>query len=108
VLALTSLLVLVGATFLAWAGAVAARSSAASAADLAALAAAAAASGGSAPACSAAAEVAERSGASLEDCRVTGDVVDVVVSVPVRWPADAGPARARSRAGPASSGASEP
>lgn len=101
VLALAAVLALMGA-LAATVGAVAvARHRAAAVADLAALAAADRALEGVERACAAAGRAAAAGAATLETCRLTGDVADVVVAVrpPGRlgvW----GVARSHSRAGP--------
>lgn len=91
-----------GATVLVGAAAVA-RHRAESAADLAALAAARSAVIGDPAACAVAARVAGRNGARITGCRVlTGAVVEVTVSVPVRLGGlGRREAIARARAGPA-------
>lgn len=78
-----------------------ARQRAASVADMAALAAASVALAGPAVACARAGKLALDSGATVSDCRLVGEVADVVAQVrpagPLgRW----GVASARSRAGP--------
>ena len=73
------------------------RHRAAAAADLAALAGAAHALDGSA--CTTAATVARRNGATVQECRLDGEDVDVTVSVTSDW----GVTRARARAGPGTS-----
>jgi secretion/DNA translocation related TadE-like protein len=101
VLALAGLLAVVGA-LAATVGAVAvARHRAASAADLAALAAADRALQGPVVACQAAARAASAASATLERCRLTGEVADVAVSVrPPGALGSWGMARSHSRAGP--------
>jgi len=104
VLAMAALLALV-AVLLSALGAVAVtRHRAASTADLAALAAADVAVRGADVACAAAARAAVRGAAELQDCRVDGDVVEVVV---VQRPGGVlgrlGAARAVARAGPGGS-----
>ncbi|CAM3214279.1 flp pilus-assembly TadE/G-like family protein [Prescottella defluvii] len=83
-------------------GAVAARHRAQAVADLAALAAASALSGGDESSCIAATSIADRMGATVARCAVSG--WDVVVEAQVRVGSVsfvAGPARAVARAGPA-------
>jgi secretion/DNA translocation related TadE-like protein len=82
-----------------------ARHRAASVADLSALAAASSVHLGSAPACEAARKIAHRSSAQLLECRLVGDVVEVVTSVrPPGRLGELGAATARARAGPAVTG----
>lgn len=106
VMVVAALVVLAG-TVLALLGAVAvARHRAAGVADLAALAAAASAHLGQQEACGSADRVASAAGASLQDCRLTGDVA--VVTAQVRPPGrlgELGAASATARAGPLEPGA---
>lgn len=74
---------------------------AARAADLAALAAAGGQAGGGAGGCSAGQQVAQRNGARVLECVTEGAAVTVLVEVDSGLPQAFGPARARSRAGPA-------
>lgn len=95
-----ALLLVIGAALGVVAALVVGHRSAQAAADLASLAGAAALARGE-TACEAAAELAEANGASLQECRVTGD--DVVVLVRVsgpRWLGQRGDLEARARAGP--------
>lgn len=93
---LTGVLCLVFGAALAMGQAVLARHRAGGAADLAALAAADHAMDGPAAACARAARTAAAQSARLVRCAVTGETADVTVAV--------GPARVRSRAGPAAPG----
>jgi secretion/DNA translocation related TadE-like protein len=107
VVVLLALLLAVGSTGLGVASAVLARQRAAAAADLAALAAATAAGRGQPAPCGEAGRVAERNGAVVTTCRISGAVADVAVRLPVRGPlafrlaahgyARAGPAEAPGR-----------
>lgn len=102
VLALSLVLALLGATAASVGGIAVARARAASAADLSALAAAGAALDGQGPACGRASRVAQRVGARLAQCRVVGDVAEVVAEVRPPGPLGRlGSAAARARAGPA-------
>lgn len=93
-LAVSSLVAVLGAVAVA-------RHRAASAADLSALAAAAHALEGTGPACRAAAHIAQRQGARVRACWVEGLAVVVEVSVRPSGPLGShGEARAISRAGP--------
>lgn len=96
-LGLVAVLLAVFAAVLLMDQAVTTRHRAGAAADLAALAAADHALDGERTACALAARVASAQGAVLRTCSLTGEVSDVTASV--------GRARARSRAGPAASGA---
>ncbi|MBK5305507.1 MAG: helicase [Frankiaceae bacterium] len=101
VLALTFAVAVVAALSAAVGAAAVARHRAASAADLAALAAADRALAGAAVACAAAARATAAVGAELSECRVSGDVADVVASVrPSGALGSWGVARSHSRAGP--------
>jgi secretion/DNA translocation related TadE-like protein len=107
VLAAATVLLLVGMVLTSLAAVGVARHRAGSVADLSALAAAASAHLGSGPACAAAQDVAARSAARLVECRVVGDVADVVAGVrPPGRLGELGEATARARAGPASGAAS--
>lgn len=89
--------------------AVVARHRAAAAADLAALAAAQRQLAAAGAPCAAATEIATAMDAEVVRCELTGDVVDVVVTVDLRigsW--SAGRAEAQARAGPIDGPASEP
>lgn len=102
VLSLAAVLALLGAVAAALGAVAVARHRAASAADLAALAAADRALDGVGPACAAAARASRAVSATLDSCRIVGDVAEVVVSVrPPGRLGDLGVARARARAGPA-------
>jgi secretion/DNA translocation related TadE-like protein len=82
-----------------------ARHRAASAADLAALAAADRALSGQATACAAAGRVAHAAGAVLRECRLTGDVAQVLATFRPAGPLGRlGVARALARAGPGARG----
>jgi secretion/DNA translocation related TadE-like protein len=101
VLALSTVLVMVGMLLAALAAVGVARHRAASAADLAALAAADRALVGERAACAAAARAARAVGADLEACRLTGDIADVVAVVqPPGAIGRLGAARGVARAGP--------
>jgi secretion/DNA translocation related TadE-like protein len=105
VLTAASGLLLVGMLLASLAAVGVARHRAASVADLSALAAAASAPLGSDAACEAARDVAERSAARLLECRLVGDVAEVVASVrPPGRLGELGSATARARAGPAETG----
>ena len=104
VLAAASVLLLVGMLLASLAAVGVARHRAASVADLSALAAASSAHLGNAAACAVAADVADRSSARLLECRLRGDVVEVVASVrPPGRLGELGSATARARAGPGGS-----
>jgi secretion/DNA translocation related TadE-like protein len=105
VLALSTVVVLIGAV-LASLGAVAvARHRAASVADLAALAAASRVLDGPGPACDAARSVAASSGGTLTECRLAGAIAEVTAQVrPPGRLGHLGSATARARAGPAGDG----
>lgn len=102
VLALCSLLALVGAVLVALGAVAVARHRAGAAADSAALAAAARALGGEQQACASAAAVVRASGATLLSCALHGDAAEVTVEVrPPGRLGQLGAAHARARAGPA-------
>lgn len=101
VLAMASVLVLIGAVTTSLAAVAVARQRAASAADLSALAAAQVSLSGQATACARAAVVAERAAAHVTSCRLDDDVATVVATVRPPGPLGRlGTARARARAGP--------
>jgi len=105
VLALSTVVALLGMV-LATLGAVGvARHRAASVADLAALAAASRALDGPGPACEAAQQVATSAGGILTGCRLVGAVADVTAEVrPAGRVGSLGTATARARAGPTGGG----
>jgi secretion/DNA translocation related TadE-like protein len=104
VLAMASVLVLVGAVTASLAAVAVARQRAASVADLAALAAAQESLSGPAAACALASRVAERAAARVASCRLDGDVATVVAQVRPPGPLGRlGVATISARAGPASS-----
>jgi secretion/DNA translocation related TadE-like protein len=106
VLALSGVLVVLGAACLLVGAAVVARHRAGTAADMAALAGAGRAAVGDPAACATAAAVARADGAALDACELgVGGVVAVRVRVPVRLgPFGSVPALGRARAGPAPPG----
>jgi secretion/DNA translocation related TadE-like protein len=102
VLAVAGLLALTGAVTAATAAVGVARQRAAAVADLAALAGAQHALDGRTAACRGAARVAADGAASLQSCRVDGDVVEVVAVVRPPGPLGRlGASTGRARAGPA-------
>jgi secretion/DNA translocation related TadE-like protein len=106
VVSLLSVLLLVGGAALVLAGALVQHARAVTAADLAALAAASviqSPASGAGPPCAVAAAVAASNGGRLATCTVTGEVVDVSVTVAFRAPVAArATATASARAGPIS------
>ena len=101
VLALSTVVVLVGAVLATLGSVGVARHRAASVADLAALAAASRALQGPGPACEAARQVATSADATLTDCRLVGAVADVTAEIrPPGRVGNFGTATARARAGP--------
>lgn len=105
VLALASVLALVGALSSTLAAVAVARQRAAAVADLAALAAAGRALDGPAAACDRAAALARRNGGRLTSCRLDGEQAEVVAEVqPAGVLGELGAASVRARAGPVGSG----
>jgi secretion/DNA translocation related TadE-like protein len=103
VLALAGVLALIGGLAASLAAVAVARHRAAAAADLAALAAADRALERPTVACAAAGRAAAAAGATLQSCRLVGDVTDVVVAIrPAGAIGSWGVARSHSRAGPSS------
>ena len=101
VMALASVLALVGALSSTLAAVAVARQRAAGVADLAALAAAGLALEGPAVACGRASALARRNGGRLTSCRLDGEQVEVVAEVqPAGVLGGLGAATARARAGP--------
>jgi secretion/DNA translocation related TadE-like protein len=105
VVALSAVLLLLGAVMASLAAVAVTRHRAASAADLSALAAAAAVLEGPVAACGRAQDLAVRVGARVSSCTVEGDVVRVVAQVRPPGPLGRlGAASARARAGPVEDG----
>lgn len=101
VLSLTMVVALIACVLVALGAVATTRHRAASAADLGALAAAGLTLEGAGPACALASRVVSAAGASLVDCRVNGDVVEVDVEVRALGALGAlGTAHGRARAGP--------
>ncbi|MFD0684103.1 Rv3654c family TadE-like protein [Actinomadura fibrosa] len=103
VLAFMALIWMSGVAAMTVGGVRAARHRADAAADLAALAGAARVPEGAQSACGRARHIADESGARLARCAVSGNVVDVAVTVAFRVPLGVGAVRvvSRARAGPA-------
>lgn len=109
VLAFAAVVGLAGAAAMEIALTVAARHHLAAVADAASLAAAAVVDGGGSAACRQARAVAHRNGAALVNCRATGPVVTVRLSIRLGWPlAWLTPLALNSRAGPAETNTDHP
>jgi secretion/DNA translocation related TadE-like protein len=102
VVAFAAIVWVAGVAAIAVGGVRAARHRGDAAADMAALAAAARVAEGGEAACRWAADIAREAGARLSGCRVSGDIVAVSVTVPVKVPMGIGDLRvvSRARAGP--------